>query len=181
MGKQKKIILGVTASVAIYKACELVRRLKDKGYALDVVMTEDSKEFIRPILFESLAGSSVHSGLFTGPTSWDIEHVSLADKADLVLIAPATAHIIAKLAAGLCDDLLSCVVCATRAPVLICPAMNENMFVHPITRQNIKKLETAGYRFVQPRKGMLACGKEGAGCLAEVETIVKEVGKILAT
>ena len=179
MQKNKQIVLGVTASVAIYKACELVRRLKDAGFGVTVVMTEDSKQFIQPRLFEAVSGNKAYCAMFEETVEWDIEHVSLAQKADLVLIAPATANIIAKVAAGICDDLLTCVVCATKAPVAICPAMNEQMFLNRITQANIQKLEKLGYHFVQPRKGNLACGKAGIGCLAEVEAIVKEAQRLL--
>jgi len=179
MKKNQEIILGVTASIAIYKACEILRRLKEKGCAVTVVMTKEAQEFVKPILFESLSGNKVYSGMFEQPENWDIEHVSLAEKAKAVLIAPATANIIAKIACGISDDLLSCVVSATKAPVLICPAMNENMFLNKITQENIRKLKTLGYKFVEPVKGRLACGKIGVGCLAEVEAIIKEVEKIL--
>ena len=175
MSKNKHIVLGVTASIAIYKSCEIVRRLQDADFSVEVILTPEAKELIRPIVFQSLSGNKVYCDMFAEGSSWEIEHVSLADKADLVLIAPATANIIAKIAAGLCDDLLSCVVLATRAPVLICPAMNENMFLNKITQANIKKLEGLGYSLVKPKVGKLACGKTGVGCLAEVENIIKEV------
>jgi phosphopantothenoylcysteine decarboxylase / phosphopantothenate---cysteine ligase len=175
----KNIILGVSASVAIYKACEITRLLKKAGFSVTVVMTEDSREFILPALFSSLSGNKVYTGLFEEPRSWDIEHISLADKADLVLLAPATANIIGKIASGICDDLLTCVVCATKAPVLICPAMNENMYKNKIVQGNIKKLGSVGYKFVEPKKGTLACGKAGSGCLADIDIIIKEVKKII--
>lgn len=176
MAKEKKIILGVSASVAIYKACDILRRLKDEGHSVEVVMTEEAEELVRPILFQSLAGNKVYSGnLFATPESWEIEHVALADKADLVLIAPATANIIAKIASGICDDLLTCVVSATKVPVLLAPAMNENMYLNKITQENIARLKRLGYKFVEPRKGELACGKVGVGCLAEVEEIIRQV------
>jgi len=179
MPERKNVVLGVTASVAIYKACEIVRRLKGEGFLVTVIMTPEAEEFIKPFLFASLSENKVYRGLFTEPLDWKIEHVSLAEKADLILIAPATANIIAKIASGICDDLLTCVCLASKAPILICPAMNENMYQHRITQDNIKKLKSLGYRFVEPIKGRLACGKVGRGCLAEVETIVKEVKKIL--
>ncbi len=179
MARKNQIILGVSASVAIYKACDIISRLKEKGFSVTVVMTKEAQEFIKPILFEGLSGNKTYVGMFDQPGAWDIEHVSLAEKAALVLIAPATANIIAKIACGISDDLLACVVCATKAPVLICPAMNENMYLNKITQNNIKKLKTLGYKFVEPRKGRLACGKIGMGCLDEVETIVKEIEKIL--
>ncbi|MCX5709347.1 MAG: hypothetical protein NT088_01255 [Candidatus Omnitrophica bacterium] len=173
MNKAKNIILGVTASIAIYKACDLVRRLRDAGYSVTVVMTSEAEELIKPIVFQSLSGNKVYTGMFSDPEEWEIEHISLADKADLVLVAPATANIIAKVAAGICDDLLTCVISATKAPVLIAPAMNTNMYKNKITQNNIKALKSLGYKFVEPREGKLACGKSGIGCLAEVETIVK--------
>jgi len=171
--------LGVTASIAIYKACDIIRRLKNEGFSVTVIMTPEAEEFIRPTLFQAISGNKVYRGLFDAPEAWDIEHVSLAEKADLVLIAPATANIIGKIACGICDDLLGCACLATKAPVLICPAMNENMFKNRITQENIKKLKALGYKFVEPIKGRLACGVVGVGCLAEVETIIKEVKKIL--
>jgi phosphopantothenoylcysteine decarboxylase/phosphopantothenate--cysteine ligase len=179
MAKGKNIILGVTASIAIYKACEIVRRLKSEDFSVTVVMTPEAEELIRPIVFASLSGNKVYQGLFNAPDAWEIEHVSLAQNTDLVLVAPATANIIGKIASGICDDLLTCIICATKAPVLICPAMNENMYKNKITQANIAKLKSLGYKFVEPIKGRLACGKVGLGCLAEVETIVKEVKKIL--
>lgn len=175
----KNIILGVTASIAIYKACEIVRRLKEENFSVTVIETVEAQELIKPIVFQSLSGNRVHRGLFDESQEWGIEHVSLAQKADLVLIAPATANIIAKIASGICDDLLTCVVCATKAPVLICPAMNEKMYQNKITQENIKKLKKFGYRFVEPRRGRLTCGKVGLGCLAEIETIIREAKKLL--
>lgn len=174
----KNIVLGVTASVAIYKACDIARRLREAGFSVSVVMTEDSKRFISPKLFEAVSAGKVYSGMFDESVEWDIEHVSLAEKADLILIAPATANIIAKIAAGICDDLLTCTVCASKAPVLICPAMNERMFLNKITQANIARLEKTGFHFVQPRKGKLACGVTGTGCLAEVESIVKQAQRL---
>ncbi len=180
MPKVKTIVLGVTASIAIYKACDLVRRLQDAGYRVTVVMTKEAEELIRPIVFQSLSGNKVYSGgLFAQAENWEIEHVCLADKADLVLIAPATANLIAKLAGGICDDLLTCVCLAAKAPVMLAPAMNENMYLHKLTQENIKKLKTVGYKIIAPKSGKLACGKIGAGCLADIDTIVKEVKKYL--
>lgn len=179
MKRNKQIILGVTASIAIYKACDLVRRLKDEGFSVKVVMTKEAEELIKPIVFQSLSGNKVYCGLFEDPADWEIEHISLADQADALLIAPATANIIGKISSGICDDLLTCVVAATKAPVLLCPAMNEHMYLNKITQANIQKLKAVGYKFVEPRIGKLACGETGIGCLAEVETIIKEVKKLL--
>lgn len=179
MAKEKNIILGVTASIAIYKACDIVRRMKDGGLNVTVIQTAESEELIKPIVFQSLSGNKVYRGLFDAPEAWEIEHISLAQKADVILIAPATANIIAKIAAGICDDLLTCAVSATKAPVLIAPAMNENMYLNKITQENIKKLKALGYKFIEPGFGKLACGTKGVGCLAEVENIIKEVRKAL--
>ena len=179
MAKEKQVILGVTASIAIYKACDIVRRLKDEGFSVSVVMTPEAEELIKPVVFQSLSGNKVYRGLFEESETWEIEHISLADKADAVLVAPATANIIAKVACGICDDLLACVISATKAPVLFAPAMNENMYKNKITQDNIKKLKSAGYKFIEPKVGRLACGKTGVGCLAEIETIIKEVKKNL--
>ena len=177
--KGKNIILGVTASIAIYKACDIIRRLRSEGVSVRVVLTPEAEEFIQPVLFQSLSGNKVYRGLFDDLEAWEIEHVSLAEKADLVLIAPATANIIGKIASGICDDLLTCVCCATRAPILISPAMNENMYKNRITQDNIKKLKSLGFRFVEPIKGRLACGRVGVGCLAEVEDIVREAKQVI--
>ncbi|MDD5108353.1 MAG: flavoprotein [Candidatus Omnitrophica bacterium] len=176
----KNIILGVTASIAIYKACDLVRLLRKSGFNVCVVMTKEAEELIKPIVFQSLSGNRVYrGGIFEEQETWEIEHISLAGKADLILIAPATANIIAKLACGICDDLLTCTVCATKSKVLIAPAMNENMYKNKITQSNIAKLKSCGYKFIAPTRGLLACGAVGIGCLAETEEIVRQVKNIL--
>ena len=178
--EKKNIILGVTASIAIYKACELVRLFKKSEFNVHVVMTKEAEELIKPIVFQALSGNRVYrGGIFKEPDTWEIEHVALAEKADLILIAPATANIIAKLAAGICDDLLTCTVCASSAKVLIAPAMNENMYNNKITQSNIAKLKSCNYKFIAPKKGLLACGAMGIGCLAEPEEIVREVKKMI--
>ncbi|MDD5115547.1 MAG: flavoprotein [Candidatus Omnitrophica bacterium] len=178
--KGKNIVLGVTASIAIYKSCELIRRLKECGFEVKVVMSSRAEELIRPVVFSSLSGNKVYrAGLFGDADKWEIEHISLAQGADLILIAPATANIIAKLSAGICDDLLTCTVCATKAPVLIAPAMNEGMYNNKVTQGNIEKLKSCGYKFIAPRRGVLACGKSGVGCLAEIEDIVQEAKRFL--
>lgn len=178
MGK-REIILGVTASIASHKACEIIRALKEDGFNLTVLMTKDAKEFITALSLAGLSRNKVYSEMFADPEAWDIEHISLAERCDLILIAPATANMINKLACGICDDLISCTVLAAKAPVLIAPAMNTNMYEHKITQENIAKLKKIGYRFIGPEKGKLATGKIGIGHLADVEDIVKEVKKIL--
>ncbi len=177
--RKKEIILGVTASIASYKACEIIRSLKEDGFNLTVLMTKDAMEFITALSLAGLSQNKVYSEMFSDPRAWDIEHISLADRADLVLIAPATANMINKLACGMCDDLISCTVLATKAPVLIAPAMNSNMYEHKITQENIARLKSAGYKFVGPEKGKLATGKIGIGHLADVEEIIREVKRIL--
>lgn len=180
MGQGKKnIILGVSASIAVYKACEITRKLAAEEFSVNVVLTPEARRLINPIVFQSLSGNRVYCELFNEePQAWEIEHISLADTADLILLAPATANVIAKIAAGICDDLLTCIVSATKAPVLIAPAMNTNMYQNKITQSNIEKLKSLGYKFIEPRSGKLACGKTGIGCLAEVEEIIKAVNKI---
>jgi len=179
MQKEKNVVLGVCAGIAIYKACDLVRRLKENGFNVHVVMTKEAEELVRPVVFRSLSSNKVYrGGIFDDAEGWEIEHISLAKKADLVLIAPATANVIAKISSGICDDLLTCTVCATKAKILIAPAMNENMYRNKITQSNIAKLKACGYKFIGPDKGVLACGDKGIGCLAEVADIVKEVKKL---
>lgn len=177
--KEKHIVVGVTASIAIYKACDIVRRLREKNLRVSVIMTKEAQELIRPIVFQSLSGTKVYTDMFQAPAEWEIEHISLAESADQVLVAPATVNIIGKIACGISDDLLTCVISATRAKVLIAPAMNENMYLNKITQENIKKLKALGYKFVGPRQGRLVCGKLGVGCLEEVDTIVNEAIKAL--
>lgn len=176
---EKNIIIGVTGGVAIYKACEVVRSLKKQGGNVTVIMTREAEEFITPLLFQSLSGNKVYRGLFDLPDVWDIEHISLAEQADVVAIIPATANIIGKLASGLCDDLLTCVVTATQAPVVIYPSMNAGMYSNFFVQENIKRLKVGGITCVGPREGELACGKKGIGCLAEVDTIVKTINSFL--
>jgi len=174
--KNKNIILGVTASIAAYKACDIIRRLKEKDFSVTVVMTKDAEEFITPLSLQTLSGNKVHRGMFDlASEEYNVEHVSLADKAAAILIAPATANIIGKVANGLCDDLLSCVIMATKAPVVFAPAMNDGMYSNKILQDNIAKLKALGYKFIGPVKGKLANGKIGIGHLAEIDTIIKEV------
>lgn len=177
--KNKNIILGVTASIAAYKACDIIRRLKEKGFFVSVIMTKDAEEFITPLSLQTLSGNKVHRNMFDlASEEYNVEHVSLADKADIVLVAPATANIIGKVASGICDDLLTCVIMATKAKVIFVPAMNDGMYSNKILQDNIAKLKVLGYRFIGPVKGKLANGKTGIGHLAEIDTIVQEVEKI---
>jgi phosphopantothenoylcysteine decarboxylase/phosphopantothenate--cysteine ligase len=178
--KNKNIILGVTASIAAYKAGDIIRRLKEKNFSVTVIMTKDAEEFITPLTLQTLSGNKVYRSLFELVSDeYSVEHVALAQKADLILVAPATANIIGKVANGICDDLLSCVIMATGAPVLFAPAMNEGMYKNKILQDNIEKLNKFGYKFIGPGKGKLADGKTGLGRLAEIDSIIKEIQKIL--
>ncbi|MFH1310008.1 MAG: flavoprotein [Candidatus Omnitrophota bacterium] len=176
---KKNILLGITASIAAYKACELIGRFRKKGYKVKCVMTAQAKYFITPLTLETLSGEKAECDMFSLPEKRDPLHISLADKADVILVAPATADIIAKTAAGICDDLLTCSICATRTPVVFAPAMNERMFKNVILQEKIKYLKKNGYYFIEPIKGRLACGDEGIGHLAEIDTIVEEIENIL--
>jgi phosphopantothenoylcysteine decarboxylase/phosphopantothenate--cysteine ligase len=178
-GKIKEIVLGLTGSVAIYKSCELARRLKEEGFNLTTIMTEEATRFITPLLMEAVSGNRVYQDLFARPETHNPQHISLARRADLILIAPATANIIAKVASGLCDDLLTSTVLSTKAQVLFATAMNKEMFKKRIVQDNISKLKRLGYRFIGPVEGELVCGEIGEGCLAAVERIVSEVIKVL--
>ncbi len=172
---KRNIVLGVAGSIAAYKSAEIISQLIKQGFDVSVVMTKEAEAFITPLTLSVLSGNKVYRGMFEEPRDWDVEHVSLADAASLVLIAPATAHLIAKLAAGFCDDLLTCIVAATKAPVVLAPAMNDNMYNHKVTQGNIERLEKVGYKFIGPKEGRLACGRQALGCLADVEDIVKAV------
>jgi len=175
---KKEIVLGLTGSIACYKAIDITKELKEEGFNVKVIMTENACRFISPLTFETISENRVYKDLFED-RKFSPQHIPLAEKANLILIVPATACIIGKLASGICDDLLSCIVLATKAPVLICPAMNENMYKNRIVQENISKLKRLGYKFIPPIKGRLACGKIGLGHLAEIKTIVEEVKKIL--
>jgi phosphopantothenoylcysteine decarboxylase/phosphopantothenate--cysteine ligase len=175
----KTIVLGVTGSIAAYKSPTLARRLQSKGAEVIVVMTEAGGKLVDPLTFRSLTGRPVLMHMFTPSTDWQIEHIALAEMADLFLIAPATANTIGKIAAGIADNLLTCAVMATKAPVLIAPAMNVNMYENPLVQANIERLEGMGYRFVGPKVGTLATGIEGKGPLADTGEIVESAEKLL--
>ena len=180
MKKQREIVLGVTGSIAAYKACDLIRRLQDKDCNVSVIMTANAEAFIAPLTLASISGRAVARDLFEKNSDhWSMGHIELAKRAELLVIAPATANIIAKIAHGFADDLLSCVAMATQAPILIAPAMNTEMYWNKIFQENVVKLKKHGVHFVDPIKGKLACGDFGIGHLSEVEDIVKEALKIL--
>jgi phosphopantothenoylcysteine decarboxylase/phosphopantothenate--cysteine ligase len=175
----KKIVLGVTGGIAAYKAAELTREFVRKGADVRVIMTKNAMEFVTPLTFRTLSGYPVYADMFHSTEGYNLTHISLATFADILLIAPATANIIGKIAAGMADDLLSTVVMATKAPVLMCPAMNAHMYENPIVQKNIEKLTTGGYAFMEPGYGELACASEGRGRLPDVSEIVEEVEAIL--
>ncbi len=172
----KELIVGVTGSIACYKACDIVSTLrKDEGVSVHVVMTKEAAQFVSPLTFQTLSGNRVYSDVFEAPEEWDLLHTSLSAKADLVLVCPATLNLIGKVAAGICDDLLTCILFATKAPVMLAPAMNKGMYEHPIAQENMAKLKKLGYKFVGPIKGELACRQVGMGHIAEVADIVAAV------
>ena len=172
-------MLGVSGGIACYKAVELVRLLVQQGYAVQVILTRGATEFVTPLTFQTLSGRPVATETFDLTQESQIGHINLADSADLFVIAPATANVIGKIAAGIADDLLTTVVMATRSPVLIAPAMNIHMYENPILQENIRKLRRIGYHFLEPAEGYLACGYEGKGRLPEPERIVEEIQRLL--
>lgn len=177
----KKIVLGVTGGIACYKSCEIVRLLTTDGADVHVVMTKSATMFVTPMTFQALSGNPVRTKLFELPRESEMNHIQLADTADLILVAPATANMIAKAAHGICDDLLSTVLCSTKAPVVFAPAMNVNMYENKVTQSNITTLKKIGHTFIGPVKGSLACGWEGMGRMSEPDEIVKVVKKKLGS
>ncbi len=175
----KSIVLGVSGGIACYKAVELLRLLVQGGSSVHVILTSGAMEFVTPLTFQTLSGHRVASDLFSLTQESEIGHINLADQADLLVIAPATANIIGKMAAGIADDLLTTVVMATQAPVLIVPSMNIHMFENPVLQENIQRLKRLGYHFMEPAEGYLACGYEGKGRLPEPSTIVEEIRWLL--
>jgi len=173
--KDKMVLLGVTGSIAAYKAVDVASKLTQAGCQVDVVMTKCGTEFVTPLSFRSITHRRVITDMFAEPEEYDIEHIALAERADAVLICPATANIIAKLAAGIADDMLSCVVLATRAPVLVAPAMNVHMWENNVTQENVARLRGRGFKLIEPGYGSLACGDVGKGRLAELEDILAAV------
>ena len=172
MLSNKTIIVGVTGGIAAYKACDVVSKLKKLNANIHVIMTESACEFVQPMTFQTLSNNFVINDMFKEPKTWEVEHIELAKKADAFLIVPATANFIGKLAAGIADDMLTTTVMATRAPVIIAPAMNTNMHTNRIVQANMDKLGDLGYRFIDPASGRLACGDIGAGKLADVDDIL---------
>ena len=177
--RQVRIVLGVSGGIACYKAVELVRLLVKAGFSVQVIMTRGAMEFVTPLTFQTLSGNPVATETFNLTQESEIGHINLADSADLFVIAPATANIIGKIANGIADDLLTTVIMATQAPVLLAPAMNIHMYENPIVQENLRKLGRLGYHLLEPAEGFLACGYEGKGRLPDPEKIAEEIQKLL--
>ena len=172
MLKGKKIVLGVTGGIAVYKAVDLVSKLRKEGADVRVVMTESAAKFVTPLTFKEISGNTVAVSMWAEAQEFHVEHIALADWADLMIIAPATANILAKAANGIADDLLSTVILASKTPIVLCPAMNCQMYINPITQDNLKKLANYGFIIMQPATGYLACGTSGVGRLPEPAEII---------
>ena len=172
MDKKKCVVIGVTGGIAVYKALDVISALRKKDVDVRVIMTKHAMEFVNPITFQAISQNMVTTDMFEEPKAWEIQHISLAKRADVFLVAPATANIIGKVANGIADDMLSTTIMATKAKVVFAPAMNTNMYENPIVQENIKKLKNLGYEFIEPSSGILACGDEGKGKLAPVQDIV---------
>lgn len=172
----KCVVIGVTGGIAVYKALDVISALRKKDIEVHVIMTESASKFVNPLTFQSISQNMVVTDMFAEPKAWEIQHISLAQKADLMLIAPATANIIGKVANGIADDMLSTtIMAAAKAKVIFAPAMNTNMYQNKIVQGNIEKLKSYGYEFIEPASGRLACGDIGIGKLADVNTIVERV------
>ncbi len=179
----RRLILGVTGCIAAYKAATVLREFMYRGATVRVVMTPNATKFVAPLTFRALSGHTVYVDPFTAydPAGWQVDHIELAVNADAVVVAPATANVIGKLCAGITDDFLTTLICATRAPVIFCPAMNPNMYTNPIVQRNVASLRELGYYFVDPEVGPLAALQEGEGQgrLAEPATIITAVERLL--
>jgi phosphopantothenoylcysteine decarboxylase/phosphopantothenate--cysteine ligase len=178
-GKVTNVLLGVSGGIACYKAVELVRLLVKEQYAVQVIMTEGAIQFVAPLTFQTLSARPVATDTFNLTQESEIGHINLADSTDIFVVAPATANIIGKIAAGIADDLLTTVLMATQAPVLIAPAMNIHMYENPILQENLRKLRRVGYEILEPGEGYLACGYEGKGRLPDPKVILEEIRRLL--
>src|SRR3989338_7184389 len=174
------ILLCISGSIAAYRSCDLVRVLRKGGAEVTCLMTKAAARFVSPLTFRALSGKPVYSDPFSEQEDWTVLHTTLADQADLILVSPATADLIARLANGFADDLVTSVALASRAKVLIVPAMNDHMFTHPATQENIRTLKQIGYEVLEPIAGDLVCGRTGIGHLPETEDILRSVEKLLA-
>ena len=175
MLKGKNILLAVCGGIGVYKVVDVASRLRKLGANVHVVMTKEATNFVTPLTFQEISGNPVNVSMWDKVTNWNVEHIALANLADLVLIAPATANIIGKIANGIADDMLSTVIMATKAPVFVAPAMNSNMYQNPITQKNINTLREYNYHIIEPASGHLACGVNGIGRLPESITLVETI------
>ena len=176
----REIVLGVTGGIAAYKSAEVVSRLRHLGANVHVIMTKNATEFVSPLTFQTLSANQVVTDTFQAPEYWNVEHVALAKLADIFVVAPATANILAKMACGIADDMLSTTLLATKAPILAAPAMNTGMWTSAATQANVSVLQERGVHLIGPASGILACGDEGAGRMSEPEEIVHEIERILS-
>jgi phosphopantothenoylcysteine decarboxylase/phosphopantothenate--cysteine ligase len=176
----KTVVLGITGSVAAYKAADIASKLTQAGARVEAVMTEAATKFITPLTLRSITGRPVVTDMFELTSEFSIEHVALAEAADVMVIAPATANVIAKLAGGISDDALTCTVLATEAPIIIAPAMHASMFQNPVTQQNLARLKARGFTVVGPERGWLASGEIGLGRLADTDKIIDTINKVLS-
>ena len=177
----KTVLHILTGSIAAYKTPEIIKQMRSEGARVVCVMTASAKEFVTPTVLRTVSGERVYSEMFPPDAPFGVLHMSLADLPDLVLVSPATANFIAKMATGISDDLASCLVLATRKPILVVPAMNDHMYLHPVTQKNIAQLKALGYHFVDPVAGDLACGRTGVGHIASEESILALLKNILSS
>jgi len=178
--KGREGVIGVCGGIAAYKVADVVSKIVQLGAGVTVVMTREAQKFVTPLTFEALSGRPVRTSTFDLVETSDPQHIGLTERADLMLIAPATNNVIAKVAHGLCDDLVSLMICAAACPVVFAPAMNNRMWDHPVAQENVAKLKNLGYRFIGPDAGWLACRNIGSGRLSEPAKIVEEVTKMLS-
>ena len=186
--RDRRVLLGVSGGIAAFKAAALTSLLRKEGALVRVIMTRNAREFVTPLTFATLSGHPVYTDTFgarglpaQGDSGWEIDHLSLADFAEVFLIAPATANVIGKAAGAIADDLLSTALIAARCPVVFAPAMNTDMFENPILQDKIAYLKAKGYRFIEPGEGILACGREGKGRMAEPEEIATFLRSLLGS
>lgn len=177
--KKRTVLLGVCASIAAYKACEVINRLRREDMDVVVCMSKDADRFITPLTLQTLSGNKVFKDMFESVKDWDPLHISLAECADIILVCPASSDMISKVACGICNDLLSCVIASSKAPVIFTPATNDLMYTNKILQANITKLKELGYHFVGPIKGHLACGREAIGHIADTDDIIKKTKSLL--
>lgn len=178
--KDKQVLLLISGSISAYQAPDLVRLFRQEGAGVTCVLTKGAQEFVTPLSLRAVSGNQVYGDFFDPKTPYDVLHTSLAEGADLIVAAPASANFIARLASGMADDLASCIVLATPRPVLVVPAMNDRMYLNPLTQRNLQTLRTAGYRFMEPVEGDLVCGRTAIGHIPDPADIVKCAAQCLA-